>query len=113
MIRRRLFLRRLYVNQTHAQGENTALMCAIEKGRSDCVRLLLDAGADKEAKDKVRASAHRVCGLMMGIDEAAFLLTVLLSLCFQHICVKLKVCLRVSRMFWYFHVSTHIANRCM
>ena len=40
-----------------SQGGSTALICAAIKGRADCVRLLLDAGADKNAKDLVRASA--------------------------------------------------------
>jgi hypothetical protein len=35
-------------------GGRTALMWAAEFGRTDCVRLLLDAGADKEATDVVR-----------------------------------------------------------
>jgi hypothetical protein len=39
-----------------AQDGSTALMDAAEKGRSDCMRLLLDAGADKDAKYKVRAA---------------------------------------------------------
>jgi hypothetical protein len=34
----------------------TALIFAAVTGHADCVRLLLDAGADKNAKDKVRAS---------------------------------------------------------
>jgi hypothetical protein len=38
-----------------AQCGETALMCAAENGRTDCARLLLDAGADKEAKQIVRA----------------------------------------------------------
>ncbi len=38
-----------------AQGGNTALIWAGYKGHADCARLLLDAGADKNAKDKVRA----------------------------------------------------------
>jgi hypothetical protein len=29
-------------------------MCAAANGRADCVRLLIDAGADKDAKDNVR-----------------------------------------------------------
>ena len=29
-------------------------MCAVVNGHTECVRLLLDAGADKEAKDKVQ-----------------------------------------------------------
>ena len=36
------------------QGGDTALMWAAQKGRVDCVRLLLDAGADKELVDNVR-----------------------------------------------------------
>jgi hypothetical protein len=35
------------------QYECTALMRAAEKGHVDCARLLIDAGADKEAKNKV------------------------------------------------------------
>ena len=31
-------------------------MHAAEKGRIDCVRLLIDAGADKDAKDNVRVT---------------------------------------------------------
>jgi ankyrin repeat protein len=38
------------------QKEKTALMLAAEKGRADAVMVLLDAGADKDAKDEVRAS---------------------------------------------------------
>jgi hypothetical protein len=30
------------------------LILAAERGRTDCARLLIDAGADKEAKSKVR-----------------------------------------------------------
>jgi hypothetical protein len=36
-----------------AQNESTALMHAANGGHADCARLLLDAGADKEAKDVV------------------------------------------------------------
>ena len=37
-----------------SQDQDTALMYAARKGRADCVRLLIDAGADKEAKNYVR-----------------------------------------------------------
>jgi hypothetical protein len=37
-----------------AQDGSTALMNASWKGRADCVRLLIDAGADKEARNNVR-----------------------------------------------------------
>ena len=46
----------------HAQNGYTALILAAVNGRAGCARLLLDAGADKEAKDEVR----RV-GLRLGI----------------------------------------------
>jgi ankyrin repeat protein len=36
-----------------AQGGYTALIWAAIIGHEDCVRLLLDAGANKEAKNKV------------------------------------------------------------
>lgn len=39
-----------------AQKGNTALMVAAWEGRMDCVRLLLEAGAKKEAKNQVRSS---------------------------------------------------------
>ncbi len=39
---------------THVQKKQTALTHAIAKGHTDCVLLLLDAGADKEAQDWVR-----------------------------------------------------------
>ncbi len=47
----------------HAQYGRTALIWAAAKGHADCVRLLLDAGADKEAKCKVRASAVARVGI--------------------------------------------------
>jgi hypothetical protein len=37
------------------QNEETALIRAAVHGRTDCVRVLIDAGADKEAKNTVRA----------------------------------------------------------
>ncbi len=37
-----------------SQHGQAALICASLTGRADCVRLLLDAGADKEAKGHVR-----------------------------------------------------------
>ena len=42
--------------RTRAQNGVTALIYAGYKGHADCALLLLDAGADKEAKSNVRAS---------------------------------------------------------
>ncbi len=39
---------------THVQVEQTALMMAARYGHTDCARLLLDAGADKDASVLVR-----------------------------------------------------------
>ncbi len=36
------------------QFERTALICAFANGHADCVRLLLEAGADMENKDNMR-----------------------------------------------------------
>jgi hypothetical protein len=46
------------LEQTQAQNSWTALNRAVLKGRADSVRLLLDAGADKNASGNVRASAR-------------------------------------------------------
>ena len=37
-----------------SQVEKTALMKAAEYGKDGCLKLLLEAGCDKEAKNKVR-----------------------------------------------------------
>jgi hypothetical protein len=36
------------------QGFHTALLCAAEHGHVDCVRVLVECGADKEARNNVR-----------------------------------------------------------
>ena len=38
----------------NSQDGATALIWAAEMGRADCVRLLIDAGADKDAENNVR-----------------------------------------------------------
>ncbi len=42
-----------------SQNGWTALMWAAQNGHADCVRLLLDAGADKDAKTRVRVGRFR------------------------------------------------------
>ena len=45
------------LGRRRAQCGETALILTASHGRADCARLLLDAGADKNAVDEVRASA--------------------------------------------------------
>jgi hypothetical protein len=40
--------------QTQIGYQCTALICAAQNGNADCVRLLLEVGADKDAKTDVR-----------------------------------------------------------
>ena len=49
------------------QGRRSALILAVQKCGADCVRLLLEAGADSNAEDKVRAiiSAFAISGRMV------------------------------------------------
>ncbi len=47
----------MWAHLARAQNGSTALIRAAMKGHADCARLLLDAGADTEANDEVRASA--------------------------------------------------------
>jgi len=44
----------VYTALTHTQDGTTALMCAAQDGHTDCLKALLEAGADKEAKSSVR-----------------------------------------------------------
>ncbi len=55
-----------------SQDEDTALMHAVRWGHADCVRLLLDAGADKEAQDNVRDRSPRQNGAYLCISRALF-----------------------------------------
>ena len=50
------------INSTHLQDGITALMSSAVHGHSDCVRLLLEGGADKLVKTDVRAL------ILRGID---------------------------------------------
>jgi hypothetical protein len=48
-----------------SQYEMTALMRAAENGHADCLRLLIDAGADKEARNNVRRRSLLCCGAFL------------------------------------------------
>ena len=60
---------RFCISGAAAQYGGTALIGAARFGHADCARLLLDAGADKEAKDNVRARAGR--GALMCVASVA------------------------------------------
>jgi ankyrin repeat protein len=47
-----------------SQDGDTALMRAAYSVNADCARLLIDAGADKEAKNKVRRLSLLTCGIL-------------------------------------------------
>ena len=49
----------------HTQKEFTALILAAQKGHTDCVRLLVEAGAEKQAKDKQDGLTALHCAVQM------------------------------------------------
>ncbi len=55
---------------TQSQSNWTALILAVWCGRAELARLLLDAGADTEAKDEVRSS--RAAANPAGVARNAF-----------------------------------------
>ena len=83
-----------------AQYGWTALIRAAESGHVDCTRLLLDAGADKDAKNNVRASAN---GGVRGIVELRWRWIVVCSDVFT-VFVRLSL---VGRYF-IFESATHL-----
>jgi len=46
----------MYTALTQIQDGFTALMFAAQEGHLECLQALLEAGVDKEAKNKVRSS---------------------------------------------------------
>ncbi len=68
-----------YIGNTRAQDGKTALIVAAKEGYADCVRLLLDAGADAEVEDDVR---HQP--IASAVVQACWV-SVELLLFFQHI----------------------------
>jgi ankyrin repeat protein len=49
------------VNEADTRGKRTALHCAAAGGHSECVRLLLDFGADVRITDKLEKTALQLC----------------------------------------------------
>jgi hypothetical protein len=49
--------------ESDSQGGNTALIRSTYWGQADCVRLLIDAGTDKEVRDQVRRRSPFCCGV--------------------------------------------------
>jgi hypothetical protein len=65
-------------DESKSQAGSTALICAIHSCRRDCEKLLIDAGADKEAKDNVRAGRCLFVALsvlLLVSDTCAFALS--------------------------------------
>ena len=52
------------------QFGDTALSCAADFGKIDCVRLLLEAGANTEAKDSVRDLCSNIRAFVDGVDDS-------------------------------------------
>jgi ankyrin repeat protein len=48
----------MFLGANALQYQDTALTDASHNGHADCVRLLLEAGADKEVKSNVRDLVH-------------------------------------------------------
>ena len=58
------------------QGGSTALIRAAHEGRTDCVRLLLEAGAEKDAQNYVRAiKCCTLCLPITSVDHFDFLVS--------------------------------------
>ena len=71
-------------------------MRAAANGQADCLRLLIDAGADKEAKDWVRRRLLLVCLFASYFPSACFLFTATVPPIFSStaICLALYYSLR-------------------
>ena len=69
--------RLVLATHSNMQRGNTALIISARDGRADCVRLLLDGGADKDAKNNVRVVGRVLYSntfwVALGADVAFFL----------------------------------------
>ena len=82
------------------QNGFTALICASDRGQTDCVRLLLDAGADKEAKSNVRRrSLFFICVFSISSFYLRSISNFGSFFLFRVACViSLKLCMRRLRL---------------
>jgi hypothetical protein len=69
--------------ESNSQDGSTALMRAVDDGHAECVRLLIDAGADKDAMNMVRVSR---CSLSFHICFLFCTLTLILYSNFSKSC---------------------------
>ncbi len=53
------------IGKYDSQDGDTALICAAKRRFVDCVQLLIDAGADKDAKDNVRRQSLLLLGRLV------------------------------------------------
>jgi hypothetical protein len=70
---------------TRIQDCDSALIHAVRGGHTDCVRLLVEAGADKEAKDSVR---HLAFSFSEIFAVTFILISIAFMLCFSDKTIK-------------------------
>ena len=67
--------------ESDSESGQTALLLAAGSGHTECVRLLIDAGADKNAKNNVRCRSLLFQGVFSFILSMIFLFSTLLFFC--------------------------------
>ncbi len=94
-----------------SQGGFTALICAAESGHSHCARLLIDAGADKEATTIVRAFRW-VAGLIcfIKISYYNFLFSIIFLLQVFRVCLAVSTLLLLPKFMLTWPILLRIAH---
>jgi hypothetical protein len=69
--------------ESDSQDESTALMYATKGGHANCVRLLINAGADKDAKSKVRVGRGLAPSGLVFMHASLFVSTALRQTSFR------------------------------
>ena len=77
--------------ESESQNEVAALMVAVLNGHADCVRLLIDAGADKEATCDVRRRSLLCWAHFLCISPFPFVLPYCTSFLHRHHCVFINI----------------------